>query len=89
MMLCSYDLRLSTLGKIFSRWHFLNIFFPKTRFDVLCKVQLETVCLKCCISFLRGWWGEGRKGNKNTLLPLVTTTALVTKDVAVKMNLLL
>ena len=47
-------LRLSTLGKIFSRQHF-DIFFPESR---MVFHAMETICMKCQI--LTGWLGEAK-----------------------------
>ena len=48
-------LTLSTLGKIFSRWHFeifFSYFSQKTGFDISCKLcRMETICMKCQILF--------------------------------------
>ena len=61
-----FILMLSTLGKIFSRWHF-EIFFlfsQKTGFDISCKLsQMETICMNGQILFS----GKNKKNIINLL----------------------
>ena len=47
-------LMLSTLGKISADdiLKYFSIFFQKTRFDISCKLSpMETICMKCQITF--------------------------------------